>query len=571
MQCSDHSRNHPYDRDEADLIDDIVKDVLNQLSLRHPKKCKGLVGIEKSYEDIKLSLNIGLEEVKTLGIWGMGGIGKTTLATTLYEELSSEFEGSCYLANVRAKSEKLEDLREELFSKLLGKNHSYETFRNKRVFIVLDDVATEKQLEELIYRFDYLGPGKSLPSNFCAELVELHMRKSKLKNLDGLKVLKNLKVIDLQRSEDLIDIQGLSKAKKLECVNLNFCRKIERLNIHSTYLRQLDVLCCSSLKEISVGLVELRELKLSGNSKLERLKVHSKYISELDLTGVSSLKELDLSNCSSLEEILVSSEEITKLLLSDTRAYASLSWIGNLLSLEELDLSRSNVESLPENINSFQKMRELTLKGNNELVSLPELPPYLRVLQIDDCMNLESLPELPVTLQTLSAFNCISLEIERSRSLVLEHMSQRWIPFLHQHPLNLLVRDYFVLPVKPVTDEHVFDTTESSISIPGLKMSDLSGFIYCIILSQGLLSHSMLVSIYQDDILLCDSRDGWNDEYASCRNQTQDHHAMFWYHDIKIYDGTSVVYDNSKDITFKFKIDENQQSIKRFNVTPVYV
>ena len=36
----------------------------------------------------------------------MGGIGKTTLARVVYEMLLSEFEGHCFIANVRDESEK---------------------------------------------------------------------------------------------------------------------------------------------------------------------------------------------------------------------------------------------------------------------------------------------------------------------------------------------------------------------------------------------------------------------------------------------------------------------------------
>jgi len=52
---------------------------LKQLNCKHPFEVnKELVGIEEKYEETELLLKIGSNDVRTLGLWGMGGIGKTT-------------------------------------------------------------------------------------------------------------------------------------------------------------------------------------------------------------------------------------------------------------------------------------------------------------------------------------------------------------------------------------------------------------------------------------------------------------------------------------------------------------
>ncbi|CAN6580320.1 unnamed protein product [Malus baccata var. baccata] len=146
---------------DADLVKEVVKDIWTKLCRESSCDLKGYVGIEGRIKKIESLLSIHSPDACiTVGIWGMGGIGKTTLAETVFHRLSSKFEASCFLKNVREKSEQpdgLDCLQKKLLSEIfkeedlsIGSTAVRNRLSRTKVLIVLDDVSSPTQMECLV-------------------------------------------------------------------------------------------------------------------------------------------------------------------------------------------------------------------------------------------------------------------------------------------------------------------------------------------------------------------------------------------------------------------------------------
>uniref|UniRef100_A0A1J3JZI7 Putative disease resistance protein n=1 Tax=Noccaea caerulescens TaxID=107243 RepID=A0A1J3JZI7_NOCCA len=164
--------------DEAMMVDDIVKYIARELSSMQPLQMDDLFGMDAHMEQIDplLGMDSTTDEVRMIGIWGMRGIGKTTIAKYLYNKYSPRFgRRFCFIKNVSISAKNgLPGLQKELLSKILGKKQATilseeqgcTTIKSKlkklKVLIVLDDVDKVDQLRALAKETSWFGPGSRI-------------------------------------------------------------------------------------------------------------------------------------------------------------------------------------------------------------------------------------------------------------------------------------------------------------------------------------------------------------------------------------------------------------------------
>ncbi len=215
------------------------------------------VGINYRVDAIKLLLDFESNDVRVIEMYGSGGIGKTTIAKAIYNNVFDIFEGSSFLENVRERSETFDgiiQLQETLLFDILGAeylevsnisrgtNIIKKMLCHKRILLIFDDVDKPDQIERLIGKGDWFASGSRIimttrDEHLLATLGIAHSTyKVEIKELDDYEALELFSLHAFQRNkpmEDYLELTNeiISYAKglplALAIIGANLCGRSE--------------------------------------------------------------------------------------------------------------------------------------------------------------------------------------------------------------------------------------------------------------------------------------------------------------------------------------------------------
>ncbi|XP_057497448.1 disease resistance protein RPV1-like [Actinidia eriantha] len=265
-------------------------------------------------------------------------------------------------------------------------------------------------------------PLESIPSDFPVEsLVALDMRYSSLKQVwRGTKFLGLLKILNLSHSHSLAKTPDFSVLPNLERLILKDCTSL--LDVHESIgnldrLVFLNLKDCKNLTKLPLSIIMLKSLEtliISGCSKLDELPTELRKLESLKVFAADGI---------SINQLLATTGEVKsqQALVSMPRRSPEISWVSLPHSLVSLSLADCNLsdDAFPRDFSNLFLLQNLNL-SKNPISTLPDFVrglTGLQTLRLESCTKLQSLVVLSSVKKT-DVSDCSSLKRITCQSLL---------------------------------------------------------------------------------------------------------------------------------------------------------